>query len=434
MPNGISYDYILGYIMGLLCFLVVMGIYIYRYMTKGIYIFEPLTIITFLYAMMFGLEPMINIIINNTTIDGFESISGSIKASAIFICSYIFLIFGYYIENNIELDTQPIIKKIDCAYNSQKIIFFSIIIWLCGLVFCLINLMADGANLQYIFSLGLMGEKNTDLSFENSLAVLGNLKMCMVAPLLYIGIFSNKKLIKVLLYIITCLLVLNDGYRYVLIILIAAPYVLHYINMNREPKTQHIFMMIGVLSLMIGTVQFTRTSIRSGGGANFKGFDYIYIWKSMAGNFDLYKAFYGMVEAIPNVVNYQFGEQMIWATIYTIIPRVIWQGKPKTPIILYLKYFVGHLGADSGWAFPNIAEYYFDFGIMGCLLCMFLFGYFTGKCKRLYSSNNRTWHSLITYSIIFPELMQLIIRGYTPTNFYSIFFLLLPIWIIKKIT
>jgi oligosaccharide repeat unit polymerase len=114
------------------------------------------------------------------------------------------------------------------------------------------------------------------------------------------------------------------------------------------------------------------------------------------------------------------------------IPRILFEGKPNSIMPEVLIASTNRLIASTGAAWPNIGEYYHEFGIVGCIIFMCLFGYVCSFLKKLYIQPK--WvHSLIAYSIIFPLLIQIVIRGYTAAVFYIVLFLLMPITIIKKL-
>ena len=89
-------------------------------------------------------------------------------------------------------------------------------------------------------------------------------------------------------------------------------------------------------------------------------------------------------------------------------------------------------GAVRGhWAYAQMTEFYIEFGIIGVIICMYLFGRFCKYLRQLPLPSNRTVHGVVVASFFFPMLMQLVIRGYTPLNFWPIVFILIPVFIMK---
>ena len=113
-----------------------------------------------------------------------------------------------------------------------------------------------------------------------------------------------------------------------------------------------------------------------------------------------------------------------------IIPRVIWPGKPDALQKMVVTTAVSETAAQSGMAFVNLGEFYFEFGILGCIVSMFLFGVLSRYLRRIAKINS---DGLICYSMLLPTCIQLVARGYIPSNFYLIVFLCLPTLIIRFI-
>ena len=87
---------------------------------------------------------------------------------------------------------------------------------------------------------------------------------------------------------------------------------------------------------------------------------------------------------------------------------------------------MGQGSIDGAWAYAQLTEFYIEFGIIGTL---FLFGLFAKLCLWLKKKAiiPRTYHDLVIASFMFPMLMQLVIRGYLPINFWALFFMTIPI-------
>ena len=64
---------------------------------------------------------------------------------------------------------------------------------------------------------------------------------------------------------------------------------------------------------------------------------------------------------------------------------------------------------------------------------MFLYGYLNKNWLKKYGYST-TKIDLIMYSILLLSNFQIVIRGYTPSNFYMVIFFVLPIVLIKMNT
>lgn len=181
----------------------------------------------------------------------------------------------------------------------------------------------------------------------------------------------------------------------------------------------------------MGGMQFIRGALREGTAINWSVFDIDIFIDSIKGNCNIYKTFYGMVDVVPTDLDYQFGMCSIVSVITMAIPRSIWSAKPISPIITYLGMFCGSLAAKSGFAMPNISEYYLDFGTVGCIVCLFIFGVLLKKMKNIIRYKRYDTHLIIAYSILFPALLQVVLRGYSPSYVYLLLFYLLPVFCIR---
>ena len=84
----------------------------------------------------------------------------------------------------------------------------------------------------------------------------------------------------------------------------------------------------------------------------------------------------------------------------------------------------------GGSAYPNIGEFYYEFGILGTIVCMFIFGYITRKLYyRMLKTGDRL--QLITYSIMLGYLFQFVCRGSISSWAIDIVFMFGPIWLLK---
>lgn len=113
-----------------------------------------------------------------------------------------------------------------------------------------------------------------------------------------------------------------------------------------------------------------------------------------------------------------------------MIPRALWRGKPYPPTHEVATAAMNSVAAKSGMAFPNIGEFYFEFGAIGVVVCMFVFGILCAKLKRMLEKANNL-ESMIIYSVTFLSLVQIIGRGYIPSNFYLLIFLNLPMFLLN---
>jgi oligosaccharide repeat unit polymerase len=112
------------------------------------------------------------------------------------------------------------------------------------------------------------------------------------------------------------------------------------------------------------------------------------------------------------------------------IPRLIWKNKPQPITRKVITASVSGYASWAGTAYPYIGEYYHEFGIIGVIVFMYLLGRFSARLKEL--MYKKDLHSLVCYVSLYPLLFQVLIRGYTPSNFYMILMVFLPVLIEKS--
>lgn len=147
-------------------------------------------------------------------------------------------------------------------------------------------------------------------------------------------------------------------------------------------------------------------------------------------NFSIVKTYYGIVLNIPNEMGYTLGRQIILYTAIMLIPRAVWLSKPQPILRDVISASVTEYSARAGTAYPYVGEYYHEFGIFGVIVLSLILGKLLGRLKCYMFKSDI--HSQIVYATVFPLVFQILIRGYTPSNFYMIVFVILPVIISKN--
>lgn len=69
---------------------------IVAFMKFSIYLFEPVFLVFIVYLFVFFIDPMVNIISGTTECMGYYVMDGCIRATVIFMLSYVMFLLGYY--------------------------------------------------------------------------------------------------------------------------------------------------------------------------------------------------------------------------------------------------------------------------------------------------------------------------------------------------
>ena len=305
--------------------------------------------------------------------------------------------------------------------------------WTVGLIGNIIYLRAEGRSLVSIFTFGMAG----DLLEKSNIPIdfIGMFGFFMPAALLYINEYSKNIILKIILFTVTLILFINRGFRFVIIILLVAPIIAYYLKKRREPKFRVMVIVLTCLLFMISIIRNTRNNIRASNLSEevsitkYLGIEAID--EALYDNFSMYKPFYIITEKVPNIVGYTYGSKTFVNPILMLVPRAIWKDKKFLYEDIDSKIFKKEV-LTAGSAYPNIAEYYLEYGILGVILGMLILGLFTGYSTKWLVNRNKNYKNIVFYSIFIPLTMQIIIRGYMASNFNLILFTYLPAVLIAK--
>lgn len=426
----------------------IMGILFIMLMNRedDTFVFEPVILVFVLEFMTYSVAPLISILTSETDLRGHYVMDGCIKATFVYIITTTVFLLAYFgrvrgpkvIYSKIEWESEVDENIIEDVNEKQRklIVIVNMLLWLLGFAFFTRYLIQQGYGISYILTLGLRGKADRSLATESSIDVLFNMRFFMPTSCLYLSQYYKKKPIVVGMYIITFMEYTAYGFRNILVLLIVAPILLYSIKNKKKPNMIYVIGVLVGMLLLISAVEIMRSSVRQGlgiGSASWSRFNLLSIWQAVQGNFDLYKTLYGCVTYVPSQHFYTLGDTLIILTIVTCIPRAIWPGKPTSYVRTLSAQFIGKQALKEAWALSTYCEYYVEFGIIGCLVCGWLFGIFCKNMTNWYLRKNRTIDSMIMYSVVYPMLMLLAVRGYMPINFWQIIFLIVPVYCVKYI-
>ena len=427
-PIDFSIDLKINYLMLLILYFMVIGLFLTITIIYKMDVFNPFVFISSLYIGIFIFKPIVDLLNLSIYAHGKDISAGCIKASMIFIISYACFCIGYIYKRNIKED--KIISNV-LDKNYKKKLKLSILIWSASLIFCLIHLKSIGFSLEYIFSLGSRGSIEKEPT-NSALLFLSNFATTLITSWMYILVYSKSKLLKIVTTLIMAVYLIIRGGRWLLLIFFSAP-IIYYYSIRRKKPSKILLLIIAIIALTIfAFVQETRAGMKLGRGIIFEGFTLDILLAPFESDLGTYKIFYGLVDSIPKKMNYQFGKSIIIYTLTLFIPRAIWPSKPNPPVHDVVEVAINYSARISGSAFPNIGEYYYEFGIIGCIIFMVVFGMLVREIVKLSKSNDK--EKIILYSVFVPFLFQWVARGSFPHNFYSTIFLVLPYFLIKFFT
>lgn len=437
MGNNVSgIIYIKNYIVNLISFSIMIIIFFGVWSKSGYDIFEPFFLVSVIYIILFTVTPMLDLSTHEIEWFGIDLFQYGIQGTLIALIGY--LAFVLFYATKIVLGGKEYFRK-TCTYqyeyNCEKVSFYALIAWLFCFSCSMIYFAADGKGITYVLSLGfLTGATEVNIGGSASVGFLSLLTYSLI-PLYFIYMhFAKRKVIGYAMFYTTLMIQLLRGFRFIVVIMILAMLMISYLNKRTRPSMKTIFLIGLILMTVIGIMGFYRGASRGGtmNSLNWNEFNINTILDSVIGNFRIYKTYYAVIKTVPSMVSYMYGKQIFIYTIIMFIPRMVWPGKPGNPGMDAIKIGLSDYAAAAGQAYPNIGEFYYEFGIIGVIIFMSFFGWLLRKIKYRYLYSNDPL-DIIIISIWVPSTLQLVIRGYTPSNFYLLVFMLMPIWLLRKL-
>lgn len=432
MPENLNFDYKCLYVVLLLAYLLFLSL-ILIVLIKKVYIFEPIIVVITLYLFIFFIRPCYDIIINGGIFSssGTAIYEGGIKATILVVIGTGCMLLGYYSKSNIgPLASSEKFTKTIC--NQNKVTNLALLIWVTCLLLSMIYFVGSGFSIKYVLSAGMSGGLSETIDTGN-LAFFSIFKSCLITSGLYILLFTENKLLKITTFFIGLMIFISMGGRALTLVFILTPIVYYYCSNNKRIHVSTLILGIITLVLLCVIMEATRTDIRSGNGFEMPTMNIELIMSPFDHELTTYKAFYGLVNAIPGKGQYCFGKGIFLYTLVMMIPRGIWPGKPSPPIYDVIRVSMDEVAVSGGAVYPNIGEFYAEFGIIGVMILMYVFGKYLKHLNNLRVYGERNSHALVLYSAEFSLLLQITIRGYTPSNFYQVLLTAVPVLLISNL-
>lgn len=432
-PNEVSTVLKYNYIVDTIGYFFTSAIFIFVFIKHRMDILDPIVFISFIYISMFFITPIIDIKIGKILFFGVDLFEYGIKGSIIAIIGYFSFFIGYIIpiKNKIKLKIEDNNKYL---FNKEKIIFITMILWTISFLISLISIIyTSGNSILYVLTLGILGSANTVDISSTPLGAISMFCYVLVPTCLIYSNYSESKIKSLMIFGLTSIIHIVRGFRFILIILLLSHIYLYYLKSKKRPSIKMVMITVAVMVIIVGVVGFSRDAIRFGGNIDWKNFNFEVIYEIILDNFRIYNVYYAVIKSVPEIIPHLYGGQMFIYTLVMFIPRAIYPNKPMPKVNDPIVVGISEYASKAGQAYPGIGEYYYDFGITGVILFMWFFGYCMRLIRMKYILNDTDDFGLIIYSIIIPTTFQLLIRGYTPSNFYLLIFLIIPVIIIKKI-
>lgn len=419
-------QYMMNY--GVLCitYIIVGGIYFFAMASGKVYFFDTFNIVSFLYLMIMVIYPIYDYTRLDLTKAGVDTSDACIEGTLIFLVSYIIFCIGYFMARiHIKSNFFEQIDRLDDSIISK----IAILCWCIGIAGALAGQISRGFSLQYILSMGTIAMQEDVFINSRSGGLLFLLKLAETYTMaqIMILVYTKNFLLKVITYVISLVCVFMGGSRIGVLVICSAPVIYWFIKRRKTPSLKMtIASFLGALFLF-AVLQVARVSMAQGasyldsvGNRIFSIDTYMDVFYS---DFSTYKVYYGILEAIPEKMDFLLGRGIIGYTLALAVPRALWPDKPDAPEREVVYAALGQKGMDSGFAYPNIGIFYSEFGIIGCIVLMWIFGVIMSKSRKLYMMKSKS--ALVVYSFLWPFCFQLVARS-PSMQIYSFLFALLP--------
>lgn len=401
-----------------------------KYGRSGIYLFEPFTIIVLVMALVYFVAPIYQFSVGSTARYGVDVVRYCVPASCLVMIGCFMFFLGYEFplrktgskRPHLGVGFQEVSEDL-----TRRLVRWCAWIWVVAYVLYFYYYLSKGFDFVYILTGGLSGADLNKFASEDSLAFLADFKFVLLGAWMVIYAFGTNKGIKTVLYVMTLLSMFLGGGRATLLIGLLAPVVFYFARKRKSPRGSSVAVAILGLIALFAFMQVARVGLRTGAGIDVSGMGVDEFLNPFVAEIDDFKSFYALLGAVPAKHDFLYGSQMILYSLVALVPRAIFPGKPNPAVHELVGLSLGEQAVMNGNAYPNLGEYYVEFGIIGVAVCMWLFGAIGRRLKNCYLSTEGKSMAMLAYSIVYPALFSFVIRGYMPQNFTMMLFLLLPI-------
>lgn len=443
LPMEAGEVYIQNYVVDVCCLLVVSVLYVRYSFVHGFNVFDPILFITLIYSFLYFVAPIYDILIEKYTWFGYRLFQYGVKSSVValggYIAFYLLYVGAIRVKSPIQQKNKLTETKIETDEKSAKLIVM-IILFLYAASFAanVFYLLHSGyKNILYILTMGILGKGSESVEELSSIRFVAMFSYCLPTLTLLYWEYGRNKWVTLVLFIPMLMMQITRGFRFI-IIQIAVSFVAYYfISRKKKPKLRHLLAILIILMVPVLLMTLFRNDVRSGVGISLGVLPSATLLDALDDaiwdNFRIYNNYYGIVHSIPSRFPYVYLRQILIGTLVMAIPHAVWPGKIATGAGEDLSVIIGSRLAGTGQAYPGLGEFYYAFGIFGVLFFMALYGIWMRHVKVRFFSNPSSRTDTIVFAVLLGANLQILIRGYTPSNFWYVVFSLIPIYIVKSV-
>lgn len=402
-----------------------------RHMRRPISLFEPYTMVTLVYVLVYHVAPVFQFSAGNTARYGVDAMPQTVEAVVLVIVGHFSftLAYGFVGRKKAEGVLPSMYRE---PMDKRRLAKIAYIVFAVCYALAVYYQIGRGFSLTYIMSGGLTGEQSGTVS-ESSLMFLSYFMYACVGAWAVAFAYGQNRAAKITTFVMLFAIVFFSGTRAAILVPILVPIVIHYIQKGKAPSLASLGIAAGLLVFLFAVMQVARGGVAAGTGLDIGGSTLDDLFGPFYAEIDDFKVFYSILGVVPERHGFLCGSQMILYSLVLLVPRAIWPGKPMPQVYDIVNVTYGNQAVLNGVAYPNLGEYYVEFGVIGIIVCMFVLGLLCRYARNLYVKRQGLSLALVFYSLIYGALFQIIIRGYMPQNFTMMLFLLTPVALIAYI-
>ncbi|MCI9439814.1 MAG: oligosaccharide repeat unit polymerase [Ruminococcus sp.] len=418
---------------------IVIWIMIYRMGKKGTDCFDSFYLVSGLYILIFVCAPYIWIQRGQTSYQGVEVMEYLPVATLVFNISYLMYAIAsvdnkkvYIAQKKIGFDYENVkfLEFVESDYIKNYIKRYAWIVFGVSMILALCYYRMTGRGLRFMLTLGQGGEMGTRNSGYGLYFLMQFIRSAIPGIILIIGYQKKKRWLVYLCAYIICAVCMTTGSRNLAICVGLAIVVYQYKSKGKRPSLFLIFVAVLTLYLFVGFIGTYRPVIKSGEKIDLSAMSTSSLFSAFMYNVEIFFPFYTLVGYLKKgMIKLHWGLGVVFVVIQ-FIPRIIWNSKPS---MLGLTAFEAMYGDSMGGAaYPNMGEFFYEFGMVGIIVGMWLFGYFMRQLiQKTQNIDNRL--DIVTYAIAYGYMMQFVCRGHFASWVLDFVFMFGPIILLKKI-
>lgn len=297
-----------------------------RHMRRPISLFEPYTMVTLVYVLVYHVAPVFQFSAGNTARYGVDAMPQTVEAVILVIVGHFFftLAYGFVGRKKAEGVLPSMYRE---PMDKRRLAKIAYIVFAVCYALAVYYQIGRGFSLTYIMSGGLTGEQSGTVS-ESSLMFLSYFMYACVGAWAIAFAYGQNRAAKITTFVMLFAIVFFSGTRAAILVPILVPIVIHYIQKGKAPSLASLGIAAGLLVLLFAVMQVARGGVAAGTGLDIGGSTLDDLFGPFYAEIDDFKVFYSILGVVPERHGFLCGSQMILYSLVLLVPRAIWPGKP----------------------------------------------------------------------------------------------------------